>query len=58
MDLKTTYTDVNLSKECFENMKIALSPNANKSAELLVKALIRDYPKIIVEDSQLKGCIR
>ena len=52
------YIDVNLSEKCFENMKIRLSPNANKSAKLLVKALLRDYPKIISENSQLNGCIR
>lgn len=56
--LETKYIDVGLSNLSIENMKIRLAPNASKSTQLIVNALTKEYTKIVIEDSELKGHIR
>lgn len=57
-ELETKYIDVKLSDNCFDNTILRLSPNANKSARLIVEALAKDFPNIHIEDSELKDTIR
>ncbi len=56
--LSTKHIDVKLYSKCFDDLKLRLSPRISDSSKLIVKALVKDFPNIIIEDSVLKNTIR